>query len=94
MLIPIETHRSVIFQGVGPDPLSILWIRTWIFFHEKSIALCELQFESVKPSVSTSNVMLCDPRCKYHAREPLYSNRAVIVLWLQSTSAQHRIPSF
>ena len=21
MLIPIETHRNVIFQGVGPDPL-------------------------------------------------------------------------
>ena len=27
-----------------------------------------------------------------HAREPLYSNSAVIAWWLQSTSAQNRVP--
>ena len=26
-----------------------------------------------------------------HAREPLYSNRAVIAWWLQSTSAQNSV---
>ena len=28
----------------------------------------------------------------YHAREPLYSNSAVIAWWLQSTSAQNSVP--
>ena len=40
---------------------------------------------------ASSNVVL--PACHIHAREPLYSNSAVIVWWLGSTSAQNRVPS-
>ena len=29
----------------------------------------------------------------YHARDPRYSNIAVTTSWLQSTSAQNRVPS-
>ena len=31
---------------------------------------------------------------KAHAREPLYSNSAVIMWWLQSTSAQNSAPCY
>ena len=32
-------------------------------------------------------------KAQNHAREPLYSNSAVIVWWLQSTSLQNRVPT-
>ena len=39
-----------------------------VFFHGKSTALCELQFESVKWLVSASNFILRGPRFEYRWR--------------------------
>ena len=61
MLISIETHRICDFPDRGSGSPTPLWICTWGFFHGKSTALCELQFEIMKRPVSTSNTT-CNPR--------------------------------
>ena len=43
------------------------------------------------PAIST--LLAWSAFSNYHAREPLYSNSAVIACWLQSTSAQNSVPS-
>ena len=55
MLISIETHRICDFPDRGSGSPT-LRIRTWVFFHGKSTALCELQFEIMERPVSTSKL--------------------------------------
>ena len=49
---------------------------------------CNVKYQHVCPNHHCIRVYIYKIATKYYAREPLYSNSAVIACWLQSTSAQ------
>ena len=78
----------------------------WYILNKFCIQHVQRQFNIILPLACVTaflmpeglwSIILADLVClvnePHHAREPLYSNSAVIARWLQSTSAQNNVPN-
>ena len=71
----------------------------WLLCFNSDVTVCVLclfsmvQWAGLQSVTFPGHTKVLIKMRKHHAREPLYSNSAVIARWLQSTSAHNGVPS-